>query len=86
MKMTTISISFSGKTKEITMQQAYAVFWIDANGRPGNGEYILDEATLRAWLGRLRGRYPDMLHWGQLPNGERYIELPPIDTVYTLVG
>ena len=85
--MTTISTyPFSGKTKEITMQQAYAVFWIDANGRPGNGEYILDEATLRAWLGRLRGRYPDMLHWGQLPNGERYIELPPIDTVYTLVG
>jgi len=64
----------------------YAVFWIDENGRTGNGEHILDEATLRAWLGQLRGRYPEMQHWGQLPNGERYIELPPIEPIYTVVG
>jgi hypothetical protein len=57
----------------------YAIFWINENGKTGCGEYILDEATLRAWLGQLRGRYPEMQHWGQLPNGERYIELPPIE-------
>jgi hypothetical protein len=56
----------------------YAVFWINENGYPGNGEYILDEATLRAWLGELRFKYPKMEHWGQLPNGERYAETVPV--------
>ena len=70
-------MAFSGKAKEITMRQAYAVFWIDANGRTGNGEYILDEETLHAWLVWLQHRYPDMHHWGQLP---------PIDTIHGIVG
>lgn len=64
----------------------YAIFWIDSDGGTGRGEYILDEATLRAWLGQLRGRYPDMQHWGQLANGERYIELPPIEPIDNVVG
>jgi len=55
----------------------YAIFWLD-NGYTGNGEYILDEQTLRAWLGRLRFKYPDVQHWGQLPNGQRYVETIPI--------
>jgi len=58
----------------------YAIFWND-NVHIGNGEYILDEATLRAWLGRLRFKYPDMQHWGQLANGERYAETIPIPLV-----
>ena len=80
---------FSGNAKEPTMRDTgghYAIFWIDSDGGTGRGEYILDEETLRAWLGRLRGRYPEMQHWGQLPNGERYIELPPIEPIYTVVG
>ena len=64
----------------------YANFWIDSDGGTGRGEYILDEATLRAWLGQLRGRYPEMQHWGQLANGERYIELPPIEPIGNVVG
>ena len=32
----------------------YAIFWIDANGRRGNGEYILNEEALRSWLDYLR--------------------------------
>ena len=56
----------------------YAIFWIDANGTKGNGEYTLDEETLRAWLGRLRFRYPEMSHWGQTVDGERYDEVIPI--------
>jgi len=70
----------------IDMGGYYAVFWIDANGRTGNGEHILDEQTLRAWLGRLRGRYPGMQHWGQLPTGERYIEIPRIEPIDPVVG
>jgi len=55
----------------------YAIFWTE-NGQTGNGEYTLDEQTLRAWLGRLRFRHPEMEHWGQLANGERYVETVPI--------
>jgi hypothetical protein len=69
---------FSGKAKEIAMRQAYAVFWIDSNGRTGNGGYNLNEHALRRWLSDLRYRYPDMQHWGQLPNGDRYVEIPPV--------
>ena len=58
----------------------YAIFWID-DGFAGNGEYILDEATLRNWLGRLRFRYPSMQHWGELPGGERYDEVDPIPLI-----
>ena len=42
----------------------YAIFWIDSDGTKGNGEYILNEQTLRAWLGRMRSKYPEMSHWG----------------------
>jgi hypothetical protein len=38
----------------------------------------LDEHTLRAWLGRLRFQYPEMSHWGQTADGERYDEVIPI--------
>jgi len=51
----------------------YAIFWLE-DGVIGNGEYILDEATLKAWLVILRTRYPEMRHWGQLANGEEYVE------------
>jgi hypothetical protein len=56
----------------------YAIFWIDSDGTKGNGEFILDEPTLRAWLGRLRFQYPEMTHWGQMADGERYVETVPI--------
>jgi hypothetical protein len=59
----------------------YAVFWIDSDGTKGNGEFILDEETLRAWLGSLRFKYPEMQHWGQLANGERYTETVPIPLI-----
>jgi len=79
MKTTTIDASrFQIRQKETTMRQAYAVFWINANGLTGIGEYTLDEQTLRRWLSDLRYRYPEMQHWGQLPNGDRYDEIPPI--------
>ena len=61
-----------------TPNKMYAIFWIDANGTKGNGEYTLDEHTLRAWLGRLRFQYPEMSHWGQTADGERYDEVIPI--------
>ena len=80
---------FSSKATEGIMLDTgghYAIFWIDSDGGTGRGEYILDEATLRAWLGQLRGRYPEMQHWGQLANGERYIELPPIEPIGNVVG
>ena len=48
----------------------YAIFWTSSNGQTGNGEYILDEESLYAWLDKLRTRYPEMKHWGQLANGE----------------
>lgn len=44
----------------------YAIFWTSSNGQTGNGEYILDEESLCAWLDKLRTRYPEMKHWGQL--------------------
>ena len=83
----TISV-FADKDKETKMLDPdyapkYAIFWLD-NGVPGNGEFVLDEATLRAWLGRLRFRYPEMQHWGELPNGERYIEVDPIPLSSTI--
>lgn len=56
----------------------YAIFWIDSDGTKGNGEYTLDEETLRAWLGRLRLQHPEMSHWGQSADGERYVETIPI--------
>jgi hypothetical protein len=56
----------------------YAIFWIDANGRRGNGEYILNEEALRSWLDYLRVKYPEMSHWGQTLDGERYGEVIPI--------
>jgi hypothetical protein len=56
----------------------YAIFWIDSDGTKGNGEFILDEQTLRAWLGRMRFKYPEMTHWGQTADGERYVETIPI--------
>ena len=56
----------------------YAIFWIDSDGTKGNGEYTLDEETLRAWLSRLRFQYPEMSHWGQTADGERYAETIPI--------
>ena len=49
----------------------YAIFWIDSNGTKGNGDYILTEEALRAWLGRMRFEYPEMTHWGQSADGER---------------
>ena len=58
----------------------YAILW-NINGYIGNGEYVLDEQTMRAWLGCLRFDYPDMQHWGQLANGERYAETIPIPLV-----
>jgi hypothetical protein len=58
----------------------YAIFWTE-NGHTGHGAYVLDEQTMRAWLSRLRFRYPEMLHWGQLENGERYAETVPIPLV-----
>ena len=56
----------------------YAIFWIDSDGTKGNGEFILDEQTLRTWLGRMRFKYPEMTHWGQSADGERYVETIPI--------
>ena len=56
----------------------YAIFWIDANGRRGNGEYILNEEALRSWLDYLRVKYPEMEHWGQTADGERYGEVIPV--------
>lgn len=51
----------------------YAIYWIDSDGTTGHGEHILDEATLCAWLDRLRTRYPEISHWGEDKNGERYV-------------
>lgn len=56
----------------------YAIFWIDSNGTKGNGDYILTEDALRAWLGRMCFEYPEMTHWGQSADGERYVETIPI--------
>ena len=55
----------------------YAIFWTLPDGRTGNGEYILDEESLCAWLDSLRTKYPEMKHWGQLPNGERHSDPIP---------
>lgn len=63
---------------DIGVIKMYAIFWIDSNGTKGNGEYTLDEETLRAWLGRQRFQYPEMTHWGQAVDGERYVEVIPI--------
>ena len=60
------------------VSKMYAIFWIDSNGTKGNGEYTLDEEALRAWLGRMRFEYPEMTHWGQSADGERYVETIPI--------
>ena len=54
----------------------YAVFWVAENGTKGNGEYILTEGALRAWLSHMRSKYPEMTHWGQSVDGERYNETP----------
>lgn len=60
------------------VSKMYAIFWIDSNGTKGNGDYILTEEALRAWLGRMRFEYPEMTHWGQSADGERYVETIPI--------
>jgi hypothetical protein len=41
-------------------------------GNTSNGQFILDEVLLRAWLSYLREAYPDMYHWGQDREGNRY--------------
>ena len=36
----------------------YAIFWTRSNGQTGNGEYILDEKSLCAWLDKLMEKFP----------------------------
>ena len=55
----------------------YAVFWRSEN-KVGNGDFHLDETSLRAWLGRMRAEYPQMQHWGQSKEGNLYFERIPI--------
>ena len=63
-----MKVPFSNNIQDNT--KMYAIFWTSSNGQTGNGEYILDEESLYAWLDKLRTKYPDMKHWGQLANGE----------------
>ena len=44
----------------------------------GNGDFYLDEANLRAWLGLMRAEYSQMQHWGQSKDGSVYSERIPI--------
>ena len=50
----------------------YAIFWRDMRGNTSNGQFILDETLLRAWLIYLHEAHPDMEHWGQDSAGNRY--------------